>query len=101
MFRMRERRARRSLTFLTALAVLVLCAPAARAANHTVQVGGTGLIYTPRSLTIAAGDSVTWVNAGGMHNVTADDFSFRCAAGCDDAGGDGDPSTNSWSATRT
>ena len=98
---MRERSTRRSLRFLIPLAVLLLGAPAARAANHTVHVGGTGLVYTPNALTIQAGDSVTWVNDGGMHNVTADDNSFRCAAGCDDAGGSGDPSTDPWSATRT
>ncbi|HEX3528526.1 MAG TPA: Calx-beta domain-containing protein [Thermoanaerobaculia bacterium] len=102
---MRERSTRRSpmaLITLIPLAVLLLGAPVARAANHTVHVGGNaGLNYNPSSLTIAAGDSVTWVNDGGMHNVTADDNSFRCAAGCDGAGGSGDPSTDSWSATRT
>ncbi len=98
---MRDRSTGRFLTVLITLVVLVLCAPVARAANHTVHVGGVGLVYTPNSLTIAVGDSVTWVNDGGFHNVTADDNSFRCAAGCDGSGGNGDPSTDSWSATRT
>jgi plastocyanin len=95
---MRERSACRSLIIL---AVLVLCAPVARAADHTVHVGGSGLVYSPSSLTIAAGDSVTWVNDGGFHNVAANDGSFRCAAGCQGAGGNGSPSSDPWSATRT
>jgi len=91
---MRERSARRSLIIL---AFFVLCAPVARAANHTVHVGGSGLVYSPSSLTIAVGDSVTWVNDGGFHNVAANDGSFRCAHSCSD----GDPSSDPWSATRT
>ena len=36
-----------------------------------------------------------------MHNVQADDGSFRCANGCDDTGGNGAPSTAHWTFTRT
>ena len=46
--------------------------------------------FTPRELTVHPGDTVTWVNQGGFHNVTADDGSFRCAEGC--VGTAGDPS---------
>jgi plastocyanin len=83
------------------LALLLLSAPAAQAANHTVHVGGSGLIYTPSSLTIQAGDSVTWTNDGGFHNVAADDHSFRCANGCDGDGGNGSPASAPWTATHT
>ena len=48
-------------------------------------------------LTIQVGDTVTWTNGGGRHNVSADDSSFRCANGCDGEGGDGTASTASWS----
>ena len=73
----------------------------AAAANFTV-VTGPGLAFTPSTLTITAGDSVTFKNTSeGMHDVHADDNSFRCAAGCDGSGGNGDPSTDDWSFTLT
>ncbi|WP_165371530.1 plastocyanin/azurin family copper-binding protein [Pseudolysobacter antarcticus] len=68
---------------------------AAFAANHAVKVGGSGLIFTPASLTIAAGDTVTFTNAGGFHNVVADDGSFRCADNCTGTGGNANSSA--WS----
>lgn len=37
--------------------------------NHAVSVGGAALSFSPSSLTITQGDSVTWTNAGGFHNV--------------------------------
>jgi plastocyanin len=69
------------------------------AANFTVDAGGNGLVFTPPSLTINVGDTVTFQNAGGFHNVTSDTGLFRCANGCDATGGDGSPSSASWSAT--
>ena len=84
---------------------------AAAAASHTVVVGGVSggyygdedvLMFSPAELTIDAGDSVVFSNAGGAHNVHADDESFRCAQGCDGgAGGNGDPSASGWRATVT
>lgn len=90
--------------------LLLLVTSSAWAANHQVTVGGTGggiygegqaLAFDPPSLTIAVGDTVTFTNAGGTHNVAADDHSFRCANGCDSAGGSGTPSSSAWSATVT
>ena len=69
------------------LILLAVCLPAA-AATHTVNVG-PGLSFTPSTLTIVAGDSVRFTNKGGLHNVKADDNSFRCARGCDGDGSDG------------
>jgi plastocyanin len=69
--------------------------------------GGYGdepiLAFAPSMLTVAVGDTVTFVNAGGFHNARADDGSFRCAAGCDGdgAGGNGNPSSDDWTATVT
>src|SRR5512142_354402 len=71
------------------------------AAQLSVDVGGAQLAYAPAQLTINAGDSVTFTNRGGLHNVVADDGSFRCAQGCDASGGNGDPSAAAWSATVT
>ena|SRR5882724_4212909 len=83
---------------LAALTALVFV-PAAPAAVVEVQAGGTGLVFTPAAVTLQAGDSVHFSNAGGTHNVTADDGSFRCANGCDGQGGDGSISGAPWSAT--
>ena len=84
------------------LLFLLLLTPAASgAANHVVEVGGPhGLRFSPADLTIQVGDSVTWRNLGGSHNVNAPGF-FRCANGCDGEGGDGNASSASWEFTRT
>lgn len=50
------------------------------AANHEVQAAN-GLGFVPSSLTIQVGDTVTWRNVSGEHNVVADDRSFRNAVG--------------------
>lgn len=69
----------RSAALLGALAVTP-----AWAANHDVHL--SGMSFTPSDLTIDVGDTVTFINDGGTHNVTADNGRFRCAEGCD-AGG--------------
>ena len=80
-----------------ALAALFV-SPAIVAEEHTVTA--VGLEYIPAELTIQVGDTVTWVNGGGLHNVNAPGF-FRCANGCDGEGGNGDPATNPWEFSRT
>jgi plastocyanin len=88
--------------------VAILLGAAARAANVNVAVGGQSegyyggmavLKFTPSTLTINQGDTVTFTNDGGFHNVVADDGSFRCARGCDGdgQGGNGAPSDDAWS----
>ena len=62
----------------------------AHAANHEVRIVPF-VGFEPPSITIRAGDTVTWRNAGGEHNVVADDNSFR----------NGAPSSASWVYTRT
>jgi plastocyanin len=68
-----------------------------------VNVGGNSNGYAPQTLTIKLGDSVTFVNKGGVHNVVADDGSFRCARGCDGdgKGGNGNATSSNWVATVT
>jgi plastocyanin len=39
--------------------------------THTVQVGASGLTFTPSTLTIAVGDKVTWTFASIGHTVTS------------------------------
>lgn len=84
------------------LAGLAFC-QAAHANVFVVNVGGSaGLAFSPQSITIAPGDTITFVNKGGFHNVKADDNSFRCAHGCDNQpGGNGAPSASNWIASVT
>ncbi len=88
---------------LSLLVVTVLASMSAvpgSADTHQVAVG-PGLTFAPASLNIQVGDTVTWTNVGGFHNVAANDSSFRCAEGCDGEGGDGNPSSSAWSFSRT
>lgn len=54
------------------------------AAEHTVNI--VGLTFSPANLTVQVGDTVTWINDGGLHNVNADDGTFTSGA----------PSTDLW-----
>ncbi|HEX6832426.1 MAG TPA: plastocyanin/azurin family copper-binding protein [Rudaea sp.] len=88
----------------TSLVVFLLAvSPSLPAANFVVNVGGATLDFRPKVLNIHAGDTVTWINRGGTHNVEADDGSFLCARGCtgDGKGGSGTPSGLNWSFSRT
>ena len=80
-----------------ALALLAFSA-GTHATSFIVNVGGNSPpTFAPKTLTIQAGDSVTFVNKGGLHNVVADDGSFRCAHGCDgQPGGNGGASGSNW-----
>jgi len=63
---------------------LLLCACAAshaRAAVHVVTAN-PDMTFTPADLTIYQGDTIRFENAGGLHNVHADDDSFVCALDC-------------------
>jgi plastocyanin len=56
-----------------------------------VVVGGDENVYTPDEVVIVVGDTVTWTNAGGFHNVVAYDGSFS----------NGGASASAWVYTRT
>jgi len=90
-------------TFLRrfALAWLLVAAGGAAATDFTVNLGGGSDTFRPNDITIQVGDTVTFHNFGGQHNVRANDNSFRCAVGCDGAGGSGEPSGTRWSDTIT
>lgn len=87
---------------LPASALLALVALPAHAGDYLVLVG-PGQAFNPAELTIGAGDSVTFRNSGGTHNVKANDNSFRCANGCDGdgQGGNGAAASNIWHFSRT
>jgi len=79
-----------------ALSALLFPLPA-RADNANVSVSNN--IYTPQHVTVLVGETVTWTRIAGFHNVLADDASFRCASGCDQTGGNGNPSSSWTTAT--
>ena len=51
------------------------CAPAF-GANYTVTVASPRRTFTSSPVTVTQGDTVTWTNGGGIHNVHFDDDSF-------------------------
>ena len=55
---------------------LLLSGIFAWATNHQVSVGGAANAFSPSTLTITAGDTVTWTNAGGSHNVNGNMTTF-------------------------
>lgn len=74
----------------------------AAASDHQVTVGGDNDMFSPSTLTINAGDTVTFTEVSGSHNVVSDTAGlFRCANGCDGdgKGGNGDVAGNNWSVT--
>jgi len=84
--------------------MLSLALGAQAGANAVVNVGGSaGNAFSPQIVTVNVGDSVTFINKGGFHNVVADDGAFRCARGCDGdgRGGNGAASSSNWIATVT
>jgi len=91
----RVRRHARALYGLFAMLALM----PAHATTWYVQVGGAGLDFSPKVVQIAPGDTVAFLNMGGVHNVVADDGAYRCAFGCDGdgQGGSGAPSGLIWS----
>jgi plastocyanin len=88
------------------LAPLLFAAMPAWAANHTVMVGQNtqgqdAFAFNPPTLTIAAGDTVTFTNnSGGLHNVhsTSGLTSFHCSVDCVSNNA---PDTSAWSDTVT
>ena len=89
---------RRASTFVLASLPMLFGVVNAQANVSYVIVGGQSLSFSPQTIDINAGDTVTFLNFGGLHNVVADDGSFRCAHGCDNDGhgGSGAPSSQLW-----
>jgi plastocyanin len=78
---------------ILALLALLLVSGIASAATFNVTAGvGNSLTFTPSTLTIHVGDTVTWTNTpGGFHNVAANDGSFR----------NGSASSSAWTFSHT
>jgi plastocyanin len=66
-----------AITLLVVAAIAGLKATDAGAQTVSVSAGGAGgNVFTPSSVTITLGQSVTWTNAGGNHNVAFADGLF-------------------------
>lgn len=70
-------------SWVALLATLLVPAVPAGAANQTVVVSSN--LFTPADVNVVQGDSVTWTNSGGSHNVHFDDNSFVMPAAPDSA----------------
>ena len=82
------------------LAGLVLLCGAVFASAAEITVTASNFVFTPSNITIHSGDTVIFRNGGGMHNVVSNGL-FRCANGCDSAGGNGNPADNAWTTAIT
>ena len=80
------------------LALLLSAVAPAWAADH--QVALSGLSFSPSALTINQGDTVTFTNAGGAHNVHAisGPTLFQCSVNCTTTN---TPDGSGWSDTIT
>jgi plastocyanin len=66
---------------LAALAFVIALPTAARATVYVVTANDD-MTFTPASITIRQGDAIRFENAGGVHNVHADDNRFKCSLNC-------------------
>ena len=82
---------RRSCPWIGILAALLVAAAPARGANQTVTATSSD-VFTPPAVTVLQGESVTWNNSGGFHNVHFDDESFDMPP---------DPDPASWTVARS
>jgi len=63
------------------LLACALVAAHAQARSFTVTANAD-MTFSPAQIEIYQGDSIRFVNNGGLHNVRADDGSFTCALDC-------------------
>ena len=66
----------------------------AMATNHQIAVGGSlGNSFSPSSITIAQGDTITWTNGGGFHNINGNQATY---ASNPESFGNGGAASSSW-----
>lgn len=76
-----RRRATRAALAAATLAVSTAFCATAQARTFIVSAN-RDLTFTPASITIYKGDTIRFVNRGGLHNVHADDNRFICSVNC-------------------
>jgi plastocyanin len=86
-----QRHVRYSIVLTVQLAVLAAAVLPAVAADQTVTACCSDS-FTPATVTVTQGDTVTWKSYGGDHNVKFDDGSFEQPA---------DPISSAWTVSRT
>jgi plastocyanin len=81
----------------------LLAAAGAASAANVIVTAKSNFTFSPSNVTINVGDTVTFKNGGGLHNVVSNSTGnvFRCANGCQGAGGNGAPSDDPWQAVVT
>jgi plastocyanin len=89
----RRIQARRCRAILAASSLALLASAGARATVYVVTAN-PDLTFTPAAITIYQGDAIRFENAGGLHNVHADDNRFICSVNCST---DNAPSKEPWS----
>lgn len=82
-----------------AAATALFCAVPCLAEDVTITASPS-FNFSPSTVNIDVGDTVTFRNGGGFHNVVADDGSWRCSNECG-TGSAGAPSSDTWSSSRT
>jgi plastocyanin len=75
--------------FLVGLALAVV---PSFGADQSVNAGGGSNTFSPSTVTVGAGEKVTWTNKGGSHNVRFDDGAFEQPA---------NPDSSGWTVSRT
>lgn len=75
----------------------LLCANVVQASVYVVTAN-PDMTFTPADITIHQGDVVRFENAGGLHNVHADDGSFVCSLDCNLHNA---PDASPWRVSRT
>ena len=73
-------RSRRTLVPFFAAAIALSAASAS--ATVYVVTANEDMTFTPADITIHQGDAIRFENAGGVHNVHADDNRFICSLNC-------------------
>jgi plastocyanin len=79
--------------FVRTLSLALAWCASAPAAIYVVTAN-EDMTFTPASITIHQGDAIRFENAGGVHNVHADDDSFICSLNCNTSNA---PSDLPWS----
>ncbi len=78
-------------------AAVALCAVCADAdARVFVVTANDDMTFTPAAITIYQGDTIAFENAGGLHNVHADNNRYICSVNCTTNNA---PSESEWRAT--
>jgi plastocyanin len=80
----------------TASTLLALAFGATAQATVYVVTANDDMTFTPAAITIYQGDTIAFENAGGLHNVHADNNRYICSVNCTTNNA---PSETAWRAT--